>query len=683
MSDERKITDLSGFVWSVADILRGRMKPSDYQRVILPFVVLRRIDCVLEDTKQAVLNRAGSLPPGVDVKTRDMILSGAAGQSSTLYNTCPFTFETLAAQNPAQLAQNLTAYVAGFPERITDIFQDKFNFPTWLKTLDDAGILFSVFDKFRSIDLHPDEISNIEMGLLFEHLIRRFAENGVADNGDYFTPREVVSLLVDLLIANDCEALSKSRVVRKVYDPACGTGGMLSTTQMRLRALNASVVVQLYGQEMIPESFGICQSDMLMLGHDPRNIAYGNTLTEDGHARETFHYMLSNPPYGVDWKDYQKPIKAENARDDAKAKHQSRDYDGRFGAGLPRISDGQLLFVQHMVSKMRDDAQGSRIGIIMNGSPLFNGSAQSGESEIRRWLIEQDLIEAIVALPTDLFYNTGIATYAWILSNRKEDRRRGKIQLIDATGERFWKPMGKSLGAKRRAITDAARDQIVAIYADMLNGDGEWGEHSKILNAATFGYREVRIERPLRMAFTVEEARVPALLEATAIQKLDEDEREQVVAAILAHVPRARFMDRALFDKALKSAFKREGLKVGGPVMKAIWSTFGETDENAEICRDAKGAPEPDVSLRDHELVPMGEDWRAFFEREVKPFVEDAWVDETHLDHIDGAVGRVGYEIHFNRFFYRYTPPRPLDEIDGELKALEAEIAGLLKEIAS
>lgn len=683
MSDDRKITDLSGFVWSVADILRGRMKPSDYQRVVLPFVVLRRIDCVLEPTKDAVLSRAATLPAGVDTKTRDLILSGAAGQSSTLYNTSTFTFETLAAQNPRQLAQNLTAYVAGFPERISDIFQDKFNFPTWLKTLDDAGILFSVFDKFRSIDLHPDVISNIEMGLLFEHLIRRFAENGTADNGDYFTPRDAVALLVDLLIANDREALSKARVVRKIYDPACGTGGMLSTTQMRLRALNTSIIVQLFGQEMIKESFGICQSDMLMLGQDPKNIAFGNTLTDDGHPPETFHYMLSNPPYGVDWKDYQKPIKAENARDDATAKHQSRAYDGRFGAGLPRVSDGQLLFVQHMVSKMRDDAQGSRIGIIMNGSPLFNGGAESGESEIRRWLIERDLIEAIVALPTDLFYNTGISTYAWILANRKEDRRRGRIQLIDATAERFWKPMGKSLGAKRRTITDAAREQIVAIYADMLNGDGEWGEHSKILDAATFGYREVRVERPLRMAFLVDEEHIPALRGSTAMLKLPKDTREQIIAAILDHVPRTRFMDRALFDKAIRAAFKRDGLKVGAPVIKAIWSAFGEIDEAAEICRDANGAPEPDVALRDHELVPMGEDWRAFFEREVKPFVEDAWVDETHADHIDGDVGRVGYEINFNRFFYRYTPPRPLEEIDGELKALEAEIAELLKEIAA
>lgn len=683
MTDERKITDLSGFVWSVADIMRGKLKPSDYQRVVLPFVVLRRIDCVLEATKQAVLDKAASLPAAIDAKTRDMILSGAAGQKSTLYNTCPFTFETLAAQSPAQIAQNLTAYVAGFPERIADIFQDKFKFPTWIKELNDAGILFSVFDKFRSIDLHPEIISNIEMGLLFEHLIRRFAENGIADNGDYFTPREVVALLVDLLIANDHEATTKARVVRKIYDPACGTGGMLSTTQMRLRALNSSIIVQLYGQEMIRESFAICQSDMLMLGQDPRNIAFGNTLTEDGHDGETFHYMLSNPPYGVDWKDYQKPIKAENARDDAKSKHQSRDYDGRFGAGMPRTSDGQLLFVQHMVSKMRDDAHGSRIGIIMNGSPLFNGGAQSGESEIRRWLIESDLIEAIIALPTDLFYNTGIATYAWILSNRKDDRRRGKIQLIDATSDRFWKPVGKSLGAKRREITDAAREQIVAIYAGMLNGDGEWGEHSKILDAATFGYREVRIERPLRMAFTVEDERAAALRVSAAMLKLEKDEREAIVAAILAHVPRTRFMDRAQFDKALKAAFKRGGLKVGAPVVKAIWSAFGETDEKAEICRDAKGAPEPDVSLRDHELVPMGEDWRAFFEREVKPFVGDAWVDEAHVDHIEGEVGRVGYEINFNRFFYRYTPPRPLEEIANELKTLEAQIAGLLKEIAA
>lgn len=391
----------------------------------------------------------------------------------------------------------------------------------------------------------------------------------------------------------------------------------------------------------------------------------------------TFHYMLTNPPYGVHWGKYREPIE-EEAR--------TLGMQGRFGAGLPRVSDGQLLFLQHMISKMRDDEFGSRIGIVMNGSPLFTGGAGSGESEIRRWLLENDWVEAIIALPTDLFYNTGIQTYVWLLTNRKPPERVGKVQLIDASSERFWEPMRRSLGNKRRQIPETARRQIVRLYADMLNGKegestGEWGDYSKIFDVAEFGYREIRIERPLRLNFQVSEERLARLAEERAFARLDEGERESIVAA-LRTLPDTVFTNRDDFEKAVNAALKGAGLNLRAPVRKAILTGLSERDETADICTDAKGNPEPDPELRDYELVPLNEDWREYFEREVKPFVPDAWVDETYRDERDGQVGRVGYEINFNRYFYKYVPPRPLEEINAELRQLEAEIATLLKEVA-
>jgi type I restriction enzyme M protein len=412
---------------------------------------------------------------------------------------------------------------------------------------------------------------------------------------------------------------------------------------------------------------------MLVTGHNPENIAYGNTLTQDAHATKRFHYMLSNPPYGVDWKKYADAIKAEA---------DELGMSGRFGAGLPRISDGQLLFLQHMISKMRNDEQGSRIGIVMNGSPLFTGGAGSGESEIRRWMLENDWVEAIIALPTDLFYNTGIQTYVWLLSNRKEASRHGKVQLIDASGERFWKSMRKSLGSKRREIPEDACDEIARIYAEMLNGDGDWGDVSKIFATTDFGYREIRVERPLKLAFSVTQQGLETLRDAKPFQRLDATEQESVLIALLNHLPDdERWIDRDDFERALSGALRRADVKIGAPVKKAILAALSERDEDAEICKDKKGNPEPDTDLRDHELVPLNEDYRGYVDREVLPFVPDAWVDESYTDAQDGGVGRVGYEINFNRYFYKYVPPRPLEEIDAELKALEAEIAGLLQEV--
>jgi type I restriction enzyme M protein len=383
--------------------------------------------------------------------------------------------------------------------------------------------------------------------------------------------------------------------------------------------------------------------------------------------------MLSNPPYGVDWKKYQNPIKDEAA---------TLGKEGRFGAGLPRISDGQLLFLQHMISKMRQDEAGSRIGIVMNGSPLFTGGAASGESEIRRWMLENDWVEAIVDLPTDLFYNTGIKTYVWLLTNRKPKARRGKVQLIDASSERFWKPTRKTLGSKRREIPEDARKEIVHIYARMLNGDGEYGEFSKIFDVADFGYREIRVERPLRLSFQVTPDSIARLKAEKAFLNLDRTEQDALIARLESKLTKKVYSDRSEFETALVKTLKGADTKIGPPIKKAILSAFSERDETADICRDSAGKPEPDTELRDFELVPLKEDWEGYVAREVTPFVSDAWVDQAYRDEKDGKVGRVGYEINFNRYFYKYVAPQPLDAINEELKHLEAEIAGLLTEVS-
>ncbi len=667
----QKVQNLGSFVWSIAEILRGDFKQSDYGKVILPFVVMRRLDCILEGSKAAVLAADKGAPKDVDEATRDMILFSAVGGNIKVYNLSAFTFETLKGQDPAQLHANLIDYVTKFSGNVRDIFLDKFLFTDQLKRLKDGGILWQVFERFCEIDLHPDKVSNIEMGYLFEELIRRFSEISNETAGEHFTPREVIRLIVDLLIANDDAKLTGRGIIRQVYDPACGTGGMLALTEEALKDFNPSIRVELFGQELNGESFGICKSDMLVTGHDPEQIAFGNTLTQDAHKGKKFHYMLSNPPYGVDWKKYQDPIKEEA---------EMLGKDGRFGAGLPRISDGQLLFLQHMISKMRNDETGSRIGIVMNGSPLFTGGAASGESEIRRWMLENDWVEAIVALPTDLFYNTGIQTYVWLLTNRKPKERRGKVQLIDASGERFWKSMRRSLGSKRREIPDEARAQIVRIYEGFLGGESAESEVAKILDTADFGFREIRIDRPLKLKFQTCVERVARLRDDKAFLKLGLDDRKEIEAMLLDMGDR-RFTNRDAFEKALSKVLKTEGVKIAGPVKKAILSALSEREEEADICTDSDGNPEADTELRDHELVPLNEDWHEYFAREVTPFATDAWVDENYRDVRDGEVGRVGYEINFNRYFYNYVPPRPLEVIDGELKRLEAEIAGLLKEV--
>jgi type I restriction enzyme M protein len=664
-----QVRSLANFAWGIADLLRGDFKQFEYGKIILPFVVLRRLDCLLEATKDAVVSMAADLPEGIDDATKDMILFEAAG-GLKVYNTSNLTLAKIKGQNPAQLHPNLIDYIRGFSSGVRDIFLEKFLFTDTLKRLNDAEILWHVFEKFTQIDLHRDAVSNLEMGYLFEDLIRRFSEMSNETAGEHFTPREVVRLIVEMLIANDRSALSGTGIIRTVYDPACGTGGMLSITEEEIKAINSRVRVELYGQELNPESYAICRSDMLVTGHDPEQIAFGNTLSADAHRGRRFHYMVSNPPYGVDWKKYADVIKDEAAR----------GGDGnRFSAGLPRISDGQLLFLQHMISKMRDDAEGSQIGIVMNGSPLFTGGAASGESEIRRWLLaDADMVEAIVALPTDIFYNTGIQTYVWLLTNRKDERRRGKVQLIDASSNRFWKSMRRSLGMKRREIHDDARSEIVQIYANMLNGGSEYSDYSKIVDVADLGYREIRVDRPLRLAFEITPERLERLALDKAMLKISEGERDAILACVREDLPAARIDDRAVFEKMLTKAFKAGGLKVPAPLKKAVINAIGRRDESAQPCLDAQGNPEPDVQLRDFELVPLKERWQDFFAREVKPFADDAWVDKGYVDARDGEIGRVGYEVNFARYFYQYTPPAIVADIDDELAMIERDIAALV-----
>ncbi|TFB33394.1 type I restriction-modification system subunit M [Pedobacter alluvionis] len=668
-----KVHNLSAFAWSIADILRGDFKQSEYGKILLPFVVLRRLDCILENTKNSVLSTFEKMPQGIDEYTIDMMLFNAVGGGLKVYNLSNFTFKKIHQQDPLDVHKNLIDYVTKFNPSVRDIFLDKFLFTDQLKRLKDGGILWQVFEKFCKIDLHPDTVSNIEMGYLFEDLIRKFSEISNETAGEHFTPREVIRLIVDLLLINDAHALAGSGIVRTVYDPACGTGGMLAIAEEQMKNLNPKIRVELYGQELNGESFGICKSDMLVTGHNPEQIAFGNTLTEDAHIEKKFHYMLSNPPYGVDWKKYEDFIKAE-----AKTLGQK----GRFGAGLPRGSDGQLLFLQHMISKLRDDEIGSRIGIVMNGSPLLNGDAGSGESEIRRWIIENDWLEAIIALPIELFYNTDIQTYIWILSSRKLKERKNKIQLIDASSEKFTVFLRKSLGDKRREIPESARHEIVKIYAEMLNGNSEWGEYSKIFDNSDFGYREVRVDRPLRLVFQITSNSIEKMKLDKHFMKMSEQDQAEIIK-ILEKSSEALFKNKVEFERVALKKILSLPFKISNPLKKLLISVFSQKNAEGDIFLDDSGNKLHDTDLREYENVPLKQDWQDYFKDEIQPFYSDAWIDKTYSDHQDGKIGKVGYEINFNKYFFKYFRPRPLSDINSELQVMEKEIRLLLKELAS
>jgi type I restriction enzyme M protein len=683
-------SEKANFIWSVADLIRDTFKRGRYQDVILPFTVLRRIDQVLEPTKDQALatyhqykDKLNTLPDG--------LLRRASGYA--FYNTSPYTFERLLA-DPANLADNLRAYIAGFSPNMREVVE-KFDFDNTISRLDEAGLLFLVMERFKSIDLHPDRVPNEEMGYIFEELIRKFNEALNENPGEHFTPREVIRLMVALLMAPDRDMLSQERIIRTVADPCCGTGGMLVIAKETIQEINPQADVYLFGQEVNPETYAVCKSDLYMKsadGSDAENIKFGSTLSNDLHANKRFDYQLANPPYGKDWKMDREAVEREA----------ERGYAGRFGAGTPRISDGQLLFLQHMLSRMEPssscspplvgerpgEGSGGRVAIVMNGSPLFTGDAGSGESEIRRWILENDWLEAIVALPEQLFYNTGIATYVWVLSNRKVDERKGLVQLID--GSDLWNPMRRSLGDKRREIGPDHIAEIARIYQQV-----EENGRSKFFKTSDFGYRKVTIERPLRLNFQASPERIARLREERAFQSLavsrkkdkaaralgEETGRQQqeAIMAMLGMLPDTLYKDRKAFLKVFDGAVEKANLKLTASVRKAILNALSERDETAEICRDKHGHPEPDPDLRDTERVPLEEDVQEYFEREVLPHVPDAWVDEGTRDHKDGEVGRVGYEINFNRYFYTYEPPRPLEEIEADIQALEQEIIEKLR----
>lgn len=645
------MTQLGNFVWSIADQLRGVYKPSQYGSVVLPFTILRRMECVLDAHREAI-------GPLIASTQGEQALAAKLRRQYGLHfwNRSPHTLKGLLG-DPENLGDGLVDYVSKFSANVVDIF-DKYGFEKTLHKLDDNDRLYLVVQQFAEADMHPDTVSNAAMGSVFEDLIRRFAEASNETAGEHFTPRDAIRLMVDLLLDPDTEMLTQPGAVRTIYDPTAGTGGMLSVAEERIFELNPKAQVTLSGQELNDESYAICKSDMIGQGQAVDAIRLGDTLRNDLHAGKSFDYCLSNPPYGVDWRAAEPVVRKEHL---AKG--------GRFDAGLPRISDGQLLFVQHLTSKMRPAVagqvnSGGRAAIVLNGSPLFTGGAGSGESEIRRWLLESDLVDAIIALPTNMFFNTGIATYIWILDNNKTGDRTGKIQLVDGTG--FWTKLRKNLGSKNRELSEADRDAIARLYADF-----ETGDHCKIVEAADFGYTEITVEQPLRLRFEVEAERIEEYLAIKPVARLDQHDRDAVRAALTTLVGQV-FVNRDAFRSALGKAVKAAGTLLGLPVYKALMTAIGERDEAAEVCID-KGKPEPDPGLRDTELVPFRDDVEDYFEREVKPYVPDAWIDH--------AKTRVGYEIPFTRLFYRYVPPRPLEEIDAELNQLAKEIIELLQAV--
>ena len=706
-------SEIVSFLWGVADLIRDSFKRGKYQDVILPLTVLRRLDCVLAPTKEQVLQRQAELHQ-LGLEDLDPQLRRVSGFA--FYNTSRYDFDKLLADSP-QLAANLRNYIAGFSSNMREVLE-RFDFDNTISKLDEAGLLFQVLEQFRAVNLHPDRIDNPTMGTIFEELIRKFNEALDENPGEHFTPRDVVHLMVDLMLAGDEERIADPGVVRSVYDPCCGSGGMLMIAKEHIAggthingdpphpAINPQAEIHLFGQEVNPETWAVSKSDIFIKdpsGRDAANVAFGSTLSNDRHASQSFDYLIANPPYGKNWKRDKAAVEADHERGAA----------GRFGPGLPRISDGQTLFLLHMLAHARAVEQGgARIAIIMNGSPLFTGDAASGESEIRRYIFENDLLEALIALPEQLFYNTGIATYVWLLSNRKAPARKDKVQLIDASA--FWVPMRRSLGDKRRAIPPEKAADVLELLANYQDGEtrtlSQDGKEerivSRVFSTAQFGYRKITVERPLRLNFQASAERIERLSEQTGFQNLAKSKKrgdagakeeaegqalQQAIRTMLKMMPDTFYKDREAFLAEFAKAVKKAELKLPAPAKKAILDALAERDETAEICRNKDGAPEPDPDLRDTERVPLaeGEDpvdgdgvpasVRAFFEREVEPHVPDAWIDTSKRDHRDGKVGLVGYEINFNRYFYQYKPPRPLGEIESDIQAIETDILEMLK----
>lgn len=635
----------ANFIWSIADLLRGPYKPHQYGAIVLPFTILRRLDAVLEPTKQAVLDEAKKRG---DSASASVFLAKASGTG--FYNTSAFTLQKLMG-DPASIKANLVDYLHGFSDNVRDIFE-RFEFDKQIERLDAENLLYLVTQKFTAVDLHPNHVTNIEMGLMFEELIRKFAETSNETAGEHFTPREVIKLMVSLLFIADDEALSKKGVVRSIYDPTAGTGGMLSVADEYLLGHNPDARLVMYGQEINGESYAICKADLVIKGQDINHIVHGDTLVDDGLIGEVFDYGLSNPPFGVDWNKQKKDVLKE---------HEEQGFNGRFGPGLPRVSDGSLLFLLHLVKKLRPKAMGGgRAGIVLNGSPLFTGGAGSGESEIRRYLLENDLLEAIVALPTDMFYNTGIATYIWIIDNDKRPERRGTVQLIDGTG--FSRKMRKSLGSKRKELRPGDIDAIVKLY-----GDAPESDVSKTFKNEDFGYRTITVERPLRLNWALTRDRWDAAITAKPLAAVTER------LAIVELGETSRTTNLVAFMKSLKRLLVDADVTLTPAQLKSLVAGLAERDETAPVVTGPKGNALPDTDVRDTENVPLSEDIRTYFNREVLPHVPDAWIDESKT--------KIGYEIPFTRHFYKYVPPRPLEDIDADLNKLIREITELLNEV--
>ena len=699
-------SQLANFIWSICNLLRGPYKRNEYRKVILPLTVLRRFDCLLAPTKTKVLAEHPRIKAKPETVVRSL-LEKITGRP--FYNLSKLDLPKLL-NDPNQLAPNINAYINGYSRNVREIME-RFAFDQQITRMAGKNLLYEVVKKFAAVNLSPERADNVQMGYVFEELIRIGAEQSNEEAGEHFTPREVIRLMVNLLLAPERD-LRKSHVVKTIYDPACGTGGMLSVAEKYIRDLNAEANPHLFGQDWNDESWAVCKADMLIKGEDADNIVLGDTFTRDGFGRDaegkkrTFDYMLANPPFGVEWKQQQKYIQHEA---------DTLGYEGRFGAGLPRINDGSLLFLQHMLAKMRAPRDGgSRIGIVFNGSPLFTGDAGSGESNIRQWIIENDWLEAVVALPDQLFYNTGISTYIWVLTNRKEPRRKGKVQLIDA--RRFYVKMPKSLGNKRNKIGDptdrpSEPDQIGEVTR--IFGNFKYGEPrsfkeeslitklpvqktrvvSKIFDNVDFGFHKITVERPLRLNFQPTLERIARLETergfvklATSNKKNEErrlveiaegKQRQDAIRELLADFAEQHgdtlYKDRKAFLTDLREVDRVDNVRLTAPELKVVLSALGERDETAEICRDRNGNPEPDPELRDTESVPLKESIQAYFEREVLPHVHDAWIDESKT--------KVGYEIPFNRHFYQYEPPRPLEVIEADIKTLERDILDLLADV--
>jgi type I restriction enzyme M protein len=667
-----KFNDKIDFLWEIAQLLRDDFKRGKYQDVILPFTVLRRLDQALEPTREKVLKENARLEKiGIEEEARDQRLCRASGYA--FYNTSRFSFARLL-DDHTKIEANLERYVSGFSENVRDLLA-KFNFENTREKLVEAGLLFKVVEEFKHADLHPARVPNHAMGYIFEELIRRFNEALDENPGEHFTPREVGALMAELLIISDVDALKQKKLIRRLSDPCCGTGGLLNIAKKRLLKINDQLDIFLFGQEVNPETYAICKADFLMAsddGRDAENIKFGSILSNEHPdlKSQSFHYQLANPPYGKKWKKDEEEVKAEAAEGEA----------GRFAAGTPRATDGQLLFLQHMIKRMRPrKAGGGRIAIITNSSPLFAGDAGGAESEIRRVILENDLLEAIIALPEDLFYNTNIKTFVWVLSNHKTAERKGKVQLIDATSNAFWSPLGKSLGKKRRELTDEHIEKIREIYDAFSDG-----EFSQVHQVSDFGYRKISVQRPLRKNFEVTDERLARLRTAKAFTSVEVEAAGEdppaILLAALEDLRGERWMDQALFAEALDELLERKEVAVSNKLRKAIFWGLGEHDEEAIPAKEGETIL-MDPELETGERVPLGEDVVAHFEREVKPHVLDAVLKKTFKDEKDGELGKVGYEINFNRFFFSYSPPRPLESIESDLKELEGEILGMVEAV--